>query len=64
MSYSTQYILGIKTSGFSMKIDSLEFGSDQSKYDYICNVNLSSGTMAMDFLTLQFLIKIIRQVAQ
>ena len=40
--YSTQCILGIKLSGFSMKIDSLEFGSDQSNYDCICNVNLSS----------------------
>lgn len=34
-------ILGIKCNGVSIKIDTLKIDSDQSPYDYICNVNLS-----------------------
>ena len=35
-------ILGIKCNGMSMQIDTLEFDSDQTDYDYICNVTLQS----------------------
>ena len=34
-------ILGIKCNGVSMKIDTLEINSDQTAYDYICNVMLA-----------------------
>lgn len=34
-------ILGIKQNGISLKIDSLKIESDQTSYDYICNVTLS-----------------------
>lgn len=37
-------ILGIRCNGVSIKIDTLQFESDQSEYDYICNVNLSSSS--------------------
>lgn len=33
------YILGIKKNGVSLKIDTLSFESDQSGYEYICNVD-------------------------
>ena len=35
-------ILGIKCNGMSMQIDTLEFDSVQTDYDYICNVTLRS----------------------
>ena len=35
-------ILGIKYNGMSMQIDTLEFDSDQTYYDYNCNVTLRS----------------------
>lgn len=34
-------ILGIKKNGISLKIDSLKIESDQTPYDYICDVTLS-----------------------
>ena len=37
----SDYILGIRCNGVSMKIDTLTIESDQAGYDYICNVNLS-----------------------
>lgn len=33
------YILGIKRNGVSLRVDTLSFESDQSKYGYICNID-------------------------
>lgn len=38
------YILGIKRNGISLKIDTLTFDSDQSGYEYVCNINRISNS--------------------
>lgn len=40
--YMADCILGIKQNGISLKIDSITIESDQTPYDYICNVTLAN----------------------